>query len=301
MFTKKFTSLREFDGIFGVEMLRDCQFSYVGKVPTRLDARLVSCSKESHIQEALQAQGIAGIVCTRDLVELVPDHLGVAVASSPLNSLHEIHKSLCDRTDFFWETFKTEIDPSATIHPSACIAEFNVIIGAQCHVGPFALIEERSIIKDRCKIGPHCVIGGEGFDVDANQDNPRVLPHAGGVMIDENVEMQSHCVIARSTFGGFTTIGASTKLDCLIVVTHDAILGRNVVIAGGATICGRVKVGDNVVIGPQSVVSNGVTVGDGASITIGAVVTRDVSANEKVTGNLAVPHSQWMRFLKSIT
>lgn len=301
MFSQNKISLQEFDGQFDIEMIRDCQFSYVGKVPTRLDARLVSCSKESHVKEALSTSGIAGIICPPELGDMVPGHMGLAVTAAPLLALHAIHRALCKKSDFFWSSFDSRIDPTATIHPSAHIAEKNVVIGANCNIGPFALVEERTIIKDNVRIGPHCVVGWDGFDVDSDPERPRILPHAGGVLIEDNVEMQSHCVIARNTFGGFTTIGESSKLDCLIVVTHDAILGRNVIIAGGVTVCGRTKIGDNVVLGPQCVISNGVTVGDGASVTIGAVVTRNVPANEKVTGNLAMPHKKWMKFLASIS
>lgn len=301
MFSGNSVALSEFDGKYGIRVKRDCDFSYIGKVPTRLHQRLVACAAPRHIESAITEEGIAGVLCPPDLADSVPEQFGVAVADNPLLASHRIHRELCERPGFFWDTFPTEIHPTAVIHPLAHVASRDVVIGAHCHVGPFTLIEERSVIKDNVRIGPHCAIGWDAFEVDADKSNPRVLPHAGGVLIEENVEILSHCAIAKNAFGGFNTIGASSKLDCLIVVTHDAILGRNVKVAGGVTICGRAEIGNDVFIGPQSVISNGVKVGDGATITIGAVVTRDVNAGEKVTGNLAMPHAKWMKFMASAT
>lgn len=300
MFTHNSVELEHFHNRFDLDVLNNCMFSFVGKIPTALDQRLVACTNSEYVSEALASHGISGIICPKNISNLVPDSYGLAVSPEPLASLYSIHRALVSETDHFWKNHKTDISPTASIHPTAFVAKNNVTIGSGSVIGPFTVIEERTVIRDDCRIGPHCFLGGDGFDLDTTSDAPKILPHAGGVLLEKNVELQSHCVVARSTFGGFTKIGNSSKLDCLTVVTHDAQIGNNVIVAGGVTVCGRAEISDNVVLGPHCVVSNGVRVGNSASVSIGAVVTQDVPPNGKVTGNLATPHKQWMKFQKSI-
>ena len=95
-------------------------------------------------------------------------------------------------------------------------------------------------------------------------------------------------------------MGAETKLDCQIHLTHDCDIGDRVTLAACAEISGRVTIGDDSYLGPNVSVSNGLKSGKNAHITVGAVVVRDVDDGERVTGNFALPHRKWIAFIKSI-
>jgi UDP-3-O-[3-hydroxymyristoyl] glucosamine N-acyltransferase len=300
MFNTSTLPLSRFADTHGLEIVRDCDFTFIGKTRSRVEPRVVPCGKRKHIEEAVTAGGVAGIITTADLASDVPDGIGAAVADHPLRAAYSIHDDLVDLPGFHWTSFASRVDPAATVHPSAIVDSRDVVIGAGTVVHAGAIVCKRSIIGENCSIGPGAVVGTDAFEVDTTRQPHRVLKQAGGVMLGDNVEIQAKCTIVRATFGGFTTLGDETKLDCQVHLAHDCRVGRRTRIAACAELSGRVTVGDDVFIGPNVSISNGVAVHNGATVTIGAVVIRDVPAGERVTGNFALPHTQWLRFIRSI-
>lgn len=300
MFTGNTLPLRNFDGEFGIKVIRDCAFSFTGKIPTNLDRRLVPCVKPLHVEQALNEKGIVGIITTDDLADMVPDCLGVAVCEFPQQAVIKIQEAISSIKDFQWESFESRIDPSVIIHPGAYVAPHDVEIGEGTIIYPNAVILPRSILGKYCSIGPGTVVATEAFEVNVSSEPHTIVQQSGGVMIGDHVDIQANCTVVRSTFGGFTKLGDGTKLDCQVHFAHDSIAGRRVRIAACAEISGRVRIGDDVFIGPNASISNGVTIGDHAKITIGAVVTRDVPRNVAVTGHFAVEHEKWIQFMRSV-
>lgn len=283
-----------------IQLLRDCEIAYVGKVPSCVRPRLVPCTKSEHIVEALAQTGIAGIITTIELAASVPKNLGLAVSNQPLRTAYLIHDFLCGKKDFHWISFPTRISKSARVHSSAIIPEYDVVLGDNCVVHPNAIIYPRTIIGENSSIGAGTVIGCDGFEVDATNIIHRILPQAGGVRIGRNVDIQAKCTIVRSTFGGFTEIGDETKIDCQVHLAHDCHVGRRVRITACAEISGRVEIGDNSYLGPNVSISNGVRIGEGAHITIGSVVTRSVAAGTHVSGNFAIEHTKWLNLMRKV-
>jgi UDP-3-O-[3-hydroxymyristoyl] glucosamine N-acyltransferase LpxD len=300
MFTLNTIALAKFGGKFGMSVLRDCAMSYVGKIPTRLEKRLVSCGTAKHVAAALQNIGIVGIITKPEFAALVPETFGLAVSENPQASAYLLHEHLCGLPDFLWKDFDTRIDPTAIVCTGAMVAERNVVIGAGTIIMAGAVICERAIIGTNCVISPGAVVGCDAFEIDLSRSPRVILKQAGGVLLGDNVEIQANSTIVRSTFGGFTTIGAETKIDCQVYVAHDCDVGKRVQIAGNTSLLGRVSVGDDTFIGPNCSISNGVKIGKHATVSIGSVVVRDVEAGARVTGNFAVPHANWLRFVKSL-
>lgn len=300
MFTGNTINLRSVINGLEVDCARDGEFSYVGKVPTNLPRRLVPASKTVHIEEAIAADGVFGIITTEELIGSVPTGMIAASAIDPVAATLMIHERLCAMDGFLWENFDTRIDPTATIHASVVVPDRNVVIGADSQIMAGAILCERSIIGARCSVGHGVVVGCDAFEVDTSRSPRRILAQAGGVHLEDDVEVQAKSTLVRSTFGGFTRIGAETKIDCQVHVAHDCEIGQRVRIAACAELSGRVVVGNDAFIGPNCSISNGLRIGDGATVTIGSVVVRDVADGTRVTGNFAVPHSKWIRFVKSI-
>lgn len=287
-------------GTDGIEVIRDCDFSYIGKIPSNISNRIVPCGSKRNISDALEYDDIAGLIVTPDLVNNAPDTLGLAVSETPIASAYALHETLCRKLGFLWDSFPTEIHPSATVHPSAIISDNDVKIGPDTVIHPGAIILPRTIIGARCAIGPGTVVGTDAFEVNTYCEPQRILEQAGGVWISDDVEIQAKCTIVRATFGGFTFIGQASKMDCQVHLAHDCKVGNRVRIAACAELSGRVNVEDDVFIGPNCSISNGISIHEGAQITLGAVVIRDVGEGQKVSGNFAIQHSKLIRRFREL-
>lgn len=298
MFTGNRIRLSELAGPLGLDVRRDAQIAHVGKVPTRLDARLVPCGKQVHLDDAATETGIAAYVVPEDLVGAVPAGAGVVVAERPAVTAMAIHEHLAALPGFLWEDFDSRVDPSAVIMPGAHIAPRNVQIGPRTVVFPNAVILERSIIGADCEIGPGTVVGGEAFEQCPGASPKRILKQGGGVWIEDWVTIQAKGTIIRSTFGGFTRIGRETKMDAQVHVAHDCLIGERVTITACSEISGRVEIGDDAYLGPNCTISNGVRIGARVTVTIGSVVVRDVAEGARVTGNFALPHDNWLKLIR---
>ncbi|MEL6686861.1 MAG: DapH/DapD/GlmU-related protein [Pseudomonadota bacterium] len=302
MFTEATLTLSEAaKGLSSLSVQQDCDFAYVGKVPTRLNQRIVPCRATNHIESALKADGIAGIITTQDLKDQVPENLGLAIADDPVSASLDLHEAIAARLDHLWQDFDSEIDPSATVHPSAVIASKNVRIGAHTTIEPGAVIRERSLIGPECYIGPATIIGAEALDVRQSMSPMRILKQAGGVRLGSHVQILGHTTVVRATFGGFTEINDESIIDVHIYIAHDCKIGRRVTMVSGATISGRCEIGHGTYIGPNATLRNGIHIGESARISMGSVVTQNVESKSTVTGNFAVDHDQWLRFVKSVS
>jgi UDP-3-O-[3-hydroxymyristoyl] glucosamine N-acyltransferase len=176
----------------------------------------------------------------------------------------------------------------------------NVIIGPHTVIEAGTIIKERSLIGSNCTIGPMAVIGGSAFETRQKDGRQKILLQAGGVKIGDNVVIQSLSNVDCATFTGFTTIDDETGLDSLIHVAHDCSIGKRVKIAASATISGRVTIDDDSYLGPNCTISNGVKIGKDAKVSIGAVVIQDIGPSQTVSGNFAIDHRKWLRFLSKL-
>ena len=299
MFTHTLTALSDLAERLSLDVRRDAQIAYVGKVPTRLTDRLVPCGKQAHLEDAARETGIAAYVVPPDLLDVVPAGAGIVVTDKPVLVAMQVHEFLAAQEGLLWAEFDTRIDPSAVIAPDAHIAPRNVVIGARSVVGPKAVILERSIVGADCEIGPGTVVGSEAFEQFPGISPKRILKQAGGVWIDDWVTIQALGTIVRATFGGFTRIGRETKMDAHVHVAHDCLVGKRVTITACSEISGRVEIGDDAYLGPNCTISNGVTIGSKATVTIGSVVVRDVPEATRVSGNFALPHENWLNLIRN--
>lgn len=298
MFTGNRIALSKLAPALGLDVRRDAEISCVGKVPTRLDGRLVPCGKQVHLDEAASQNGIAAYVVPADLADAVPETFGVVIADRPVDAAMAIHDHLCDLPGFLWTDFDSEISASAVIKPGAYVPARNVRIGANSVIGPNAVILERTVIGASCQIGATCVIGMEAFEQKAGARPKALLRQAGGVWIGDHVTLLAGCTVARSTFGGFNRIGAETKIDAQTYIAHDCVIGQRVTVCACCDISGRVEIGDDAYLGPNCTISNGIHIGARAIVTLGAAVIRDVPNDTRVSGNFALPHDKWLNIIR---
>jgi len=187
------------------------------------------------------------------------------------------------------------------IHPTATVGE-HCKVGKGVYIGPYALVEDGVSIGAGTKIesGVHvhgkvsigkrvvlksgCIIGGDGFGYERNEDGVfEKFPHIGGVIIEDNVEIGSCTCVDRGTLSN-TVIGAGTKIDNLVHVAHNVVVGKNCAIIALAMLGGGAKIREGAWIAPTACIRDGIVIGSHSLVGMGAVVTRDVPDGDIVIG-----------------
>lgn len=280
-------------------VVRDGEFKELGYAGWRAKEALIPLYDKRFSERVLQSPSLACLLTTPELVEDVPEEIPVAVSENPLELFLKIHMSLVG-TGFYWSSATAKIHSTAEIHPTAFVEEHDVEIGARTVVSANAVILRGTKIGQDCLIGPGTVIGYDGFEVRTLDGRRQNIPHAGGVVLEDRVDVQANCSIAKSIFNAPTIVGEDTKIGHMAFISHGVVLGRSCRVAAHATVCGYTVVGDDVWIGPGAQVSNGLRIGDASFVTIGSVVIRDVDAGGRVTGNFAMDHALFMQNIMQI-
>jgi UDP-3-O-[3-hydroxymyristoyl] glucosamine N-acyltransferase len=172
------------------------------------------------------------------------------------------------------------------------------VIGANCSVGQNSVIGQDTRLYSNvsvyhgCQIGSNCVIqsnttiGSVGFGYSFIDGQHKLIPHNGGVLIEDCVEIGSCTCIDRAKFGN-TIIGAGTKIDNSVHIAHNCIIGRCCLLAGQVAIAGSVTLGDGVVFGGRSGSSDNLTIGSGTIVGGCSAVFKNLPAGQKVWGTPA--------------
>ncbi len=202
------------------------------------------------------------------------------------------------------------VDASARIEPGAqvgagarvgarsrvargAIVEGPAVVGQDCLVGPGAIVLGCVRIGDRVRVGPGCVLGADGFGFAAERAGLHRIPQIGRVEIGDDVELGANCTVDRGTLGA-TAIGAGTKIDNLVQVGHNVVIGRDVCIAAQTGLSGSVTIADGAMLGGQVGVADHLTIGAGAQVGAKSGVGGHVPAGARVAGYPAVDVKQWL-------
>lgn len=136
-------------------------------------------------------------------------------------------------------------------------------------------------------IGPYSVIGKAGFGYEQINGKWQRVNHVGKVILQDGVEIGANTCIDRAKLEA-TIIGEGTKIDNLVHIGHNAIIGKHCLIVAGSVIGGSCILGDNVFVGQNATIKDHVKVGSNVIIGCGANVVKDVPDNVTVAGNPAI-------------
>lgn len=219
--------------------------------------------------------------------------------------------------------FETEIHPTAVIDKTAKIGE-GCKIGANCYVGKDVILANEvvlypnvsifddttignnttvwsgTVIRERSVIGSHCIfhtnvsIGADGFGYRPSEQGLTKIPHIGNVVIGNQVEVGANSCVDRGKFSA-TILGDGCKIDNLVQIGHNSVLGKFCIMAGNSGLAGSVTLGDGVVIGGSASIKDHTTIHSGAKVGAGSGVIADVPAGKTVVGYPATDSREMMK------
>ena len=210
--------------------------------------------------------------------------------------------------------FETDIHPTAVIHETAKIGQ-GCKIGPNCYVGKDVelgsgvilypnvcvfdettigkntIVWSGTVIRERSIIGSHCIfhtnvsIGADGFGYLPSDDGSQLVkvPQIGNVIIGDYVEIGANSCVDRAKFSS-TIVGDGCKIDNLVQIAHNCIMGRSCIMAGHSGLAGSVTLGDGVIIGGSASIKDHITIHSGATVGAGSGVMKDVEAGKTVLG-----------------
>lgn len=292
--------LSAYQGLAGLEVLRDGPFLATGKLSTPLAGLCVPLRSLKYVDEVNANHRIVAVITNREIVDAVDTRVAVAVADDPDAAHTEIHALLAQARETKLRAQPNRIDASAVIDPAARIAPYGVEIGARVRIGANVTLAPGVVVESDCVLHPGVALGVPGFNTGIIGGRQCIIPQIGGVRLKPFVELLANICVARALFGGETTLGEETVADNLAYIAHDVQIGRRVQICALANILGRAVIEDEAYIGPSAVIRNGLHIGARAKISIGAVVTMDVAAGDVVSGNFAISHDRFLDHVRSI-
>jgi len=209
------------------------------------------------------------------------------------------------------------IDPSAFIHPTAKLAENvavgkNVVISYGCIIGADTKVFHNTVVSDNVSIGEGClihsnvsirencilgnrviihsgtVVGSDGFGYSPNEKGEyEKIPQIGNVIIEDDVELGSNVSIDRAAMGS-TIIKRGCKIDNLVQIAHNVILGEDTVVSAQTGVSGSTKIGRHCILAGQAGLVGHIELGDNVIITAQSGVSKSIPKPGYYSGSPAM-------------
>ena len=166
-------------------------------------------------------------------------------------------------------------------------------VGAHTTIGADCRLDANVVVYHDCTLGHHVVIqanstiGAVGFGYAFIDGAHRLIPHHGGVRIEDFVEIGANTCVDRAKFGD-TIIGAGTKIDNLVQIAHNVVIGKCCLIAAQVGVAGSCRIGDGVVLAGQVGLADNIEIGAGAMVGAQAGVMSSVAPGEKLAWSPAL-------------
>jgi UDP-3-O-[3-hydroxymyristoyl] glucosamine N-acyltransferase len=295
-----------------------------GMVPVREVATLeragpaaLSLAVSARYADALRASRAGTVLIPAALAD-TPSAGARIVVAEPYHALVRVVERLYPRVDA-----PAGIDPTARLGPGCTL-------GAEVSLGPFVVLGRDVSLGDRVRVaegvslgdgvsigadsvlGPRvvcypgarigrrvvvkagAVIGGDGFGYLSGASGHARIPHIGGCLLGDDVEVGSNSCVDRGSLDD-TVIGRGTKLDNLVHVGHNVRIGERCLLMAGVGVAGSTRVGNDVILAGHVGVTDHLNIGDGARIAAKSAVFGDVPPGAVMSGHPARSNRQFLR------
>ncbi len=272
--------------------------------------------------KALAETEAAAVICSSRYADKVPAHISAVIAEQPYQAFAKAAAWMFPKAMRPQPMIEPGIAPGALVHPSASLeddvtVEHGAVVGPGAHVGRGSIIcpgavvgpnvrlgretsvgnsasVTHAIIGDRVFIHSGVRIGGDGFGYAMGPTGHAKIPQIGRVVIQDDVEIGPNSCIDRGS-NRDTIVGEGTKIDNLVMIGHNVVIGRHCVIVGQVGIAGSTEIGNFVILGGKAAINGHIKIGDGCQIAGLSGVSGDVPPGSRWGGVPARPIKHWMR------
>lgn len=285
----------------------------------------VSYCDSPKFTSALKQTGAAAVFVSKKLVEHVPPGTLALECQKPSMAFAQTANEMYPDAGSIWSASQpplqmiassARVGANSVIAPGVFLGE-DVEVGNNCSIGPGTVIGRgvqighgtrigplvsitHAFIGDRCIIHPGVKIGQDGYGFVNGPGGHYKIPQLGRVILQDNVELGANVTIDRGALGD-TIIGEGTKIDNLVQIGHNNIIGRHCIIVSQAGVSGSCDVGDFTVVGGQVGISDHLKIGKGTFIAGRSGVTHSLEGGKVYGGFPAKPIEQWRREVGTIS
>lgn len=215
------------------------------------------------------------------------------------------------------------IDATAVVHETAIVSPFvyvgpgarvgarsvlypgsfigaAAVLGEDCLIYPNAVVREACVLGDRCILNPGAVIGGDGFGFAPDGHENVKIPQVGAVVLHNDVEIGSNASVDRGALSN-TIVNEQTKIDSLVQIGHNVVIGKACFVAAGSGIAGSSQIGNRVTLAGQVGVAGHLKIGDQITVLAQAGVTRNLDEPGVYAGFPARPNKEMLAFEASLS
>ena len=181
-----------------------------------------------------------------------------------------------------------------------CVIYANCYVGHGAHLGKDCLIYPQVVLREKVSLGNRVivhsgtVIGSDGFGYVPVDGKHMKIPQVGTVVIEDDVEIGANVTIDRARFDK-TIIGEGTKIDNLVQIAHNVVIGKHCLVVAQSGIAGSTKLGNHVILAAQTGLVGHLEIGDGAVVAAQSGVSKSIKAGEQVFGSPAHPMQTALR------
>jgi UDP-3-O-[3-hydroxymyristoyl] glucosamine N-acyltransferase len=198
------------------------------------------------------------------------------------------------------------VDPTAHVGPlcviedggqigAGAVLQASVFVGRDARVGEGCFVMPGCVIASTCSLGrrvrlqPGVIVGADGFGYEFVGGRHEKVPQIGTVVIGDDVEIGANSTLDRARFSR-TVVGEGTKIDNLVQVAHNVVIGKHCILCSQVGISGSTTLEDYVILGGQAGVGGHVTLAKGSKVGGQAGIAHDVPAGAYVNGTPAIPY-----------
>lgn len=293
----------------------DPEITGVSSLSDATETQLTYAIGDKHLK-ALQNTNAAAVLVTEKLKDMVCNSAVAIVVENP-------ELSMAQATNLFRKILELpmpgsqRIDPTALIFPNVSLGTnvsvgkhsrimSGVYLGDDVAVGDNSVIHPNSVIYHGCRIGNRCivhantVIGSDGFGYAHTKTGEHVkIEQMGNVVVEDDVEIGSNTSIDRATFNS-TIIRKGSKIDNLVHISHNVVIGEHSIIAGQTGIAGSTTLGRNVVMAAQSGATGHINIADFTTIAARGGVTKNTEPGKMYAGFPLMEHKIWLKLQAKI-
>ncbi|MGA2526762.1 MAG: UDP-3-O-(3-hydroxymyristoyl)glucosamine N-acyltransferase [Smithellaceae bacterium] len=186
-----------------------------------------------------------------------------------------------------------KIDKGAVIYPGVYIGH-NVAVGENSIIYANVTVYHSCIIGKRVILHAGVVVGADGFGFANPGKENNKIPQVGFVQIDDDVEIGANSAIDRATMGK-TWIQRNVKIDNLVQIAHNVVIGENSIITSQVGISGSTKLGKSVIVGGQVGMAGHIKIGDNVMIAATASIHKNIKSGQIVAGSPHTSHKEWLK------